>query len=108
MGFGSTFNRVAKRMGACCQAQMKGERNDGLQAKMNGGKGNESEDIVTQGDFGALVRLQGCSTFVSMHSQQGRKGINQDSMTVWEVITNFLQFMICPFVYLFLSISICT
>lgn len=34
-----------------------------------GGRENDSEDIVTQGDFGALVRLQGSSTFVSMYSQ---------------------------------------
>ncbi|KAK1351556.1 PPM-type phosphatase domain-containing protein [Heracleum sosnowskyi] len=72
-------------MGACCAAQMKGERYKALSAKMNeGGRDNGTEDIVTQGDFGALVRLQGCSTFVSMYSRQGRKGINQDAMTVWE------------------------
>lgn len=78
-------------MGACCTAQIKRDRNDGLPARLHeGGKENGSEDIVTQGDFGALVRLQGSSTFVSMFSQQGRKGVNQDAMTVWEVFQNFL------------------
>ncbi|KAK9723612.1 hypothetical protein RND81_05G012200 [Saponaria officinalis] len=44
----------------------------------------EQENNVTSGDFGASVRLQGFSSFVSMASLQGKKGINQDSMTIWE------------------------
>ncbi|WOH10924.1 hypothetical protein DCAR_0830401 [Daucus carota subsp. sativus] len=83
-------------MGACCTAQIKRERNDGLPARMHeGGKENGSEDIVTQGDFGALVRLQGSSTFVSMFSQQGRKGVNQDAMTVWENYIGEQDAMFC-------------
>jgi hypothetical protein len=42
-------------------------------------------DDINYGDAGARIRLQGPSRFVSMYSQQGKKGINQDSMTVWEV-----------------------
>ncbi|KAL0344421.1 UNVERIFIED_CONTAM: putative protein phosphatase 2C 73 [Sesamum radiatum] len=37
-----------------------------------------------RGDAGARIRLQGSSRYVSMFTQQGRKGVNQDAMTVWE------------------------
>ncbi|KAM3287723.1 putative protein phosphatase 2C 65 [Capsicum chacoense] len=54
----------------------------------NNGEQKEGEDdyqsIVGRGDLGANVRLCGFSKFVSMYSQQGKKGINQDAMTVWE------------------------
>ncbi|KAF2288445.1 hypothetical protein GH714_007534 [Hevea brasiliensis] len=30
------------------------------------------------------MRLQGASKYISMYSQQGKKGVNQDAMTVWE------------------------
>ncbi|CAN4126233.1 unnamed protein product [Withania somnifera] len=40
--------------------------------------------MVGRGDLGANIRLCGFSKFVSMYSQQGKKGINQDAMTVWE------------------------
>ncbi|GAB2272120.1 hypothetical protein Dimus_006939 [Dionaea muscipula] len=39
---------------------------------------------VRRGDYGASIRVQGSSTFVAMATQQGRKGVNQDAMTVWE------------------------
>ena len=45
----------------------------------------DEEDDIRHGDGGARIRLQGPSRFTSMYTQQGRKGINQDSMTVWEV-----------------------
>ncbi|CAH9103249.1 unnamed protein product [Cuscuta europaea] len=75
-------------MGACCTCQ-RVRRYDGY------GLGNvintdareiedEHEGVVGRGDFGARVRFHGYSRFVSMYSQQGRKGINQDAMTVWE------------------------
>ncbi|KAG2691014.1 hypothetical protein I3760_09G216900 [Carya illinoinensis] len=51
----------------------------------NGDKVHVEEDHAQlHGDFGARIRLEGPSRFTSMYSQQGRKGINQDSMTVWE------------------------
>ncbi|KAK1312357.1 putative protein phosphatase 2C 73 [Acorus calamus] len=33
---------------------------------------------------GARVRLLGACAFASMFTQQGRKGVNQDAMTIWE------------------------
>ncbi|KAG5088965.1 hypothetical protein JHK86_001577 [Glycine max] len=33
---------------------------------------------------GARVMLKGSSTFVSMYSQKGSKGVNQDALTVWQ------------------------
>jgi hypothetical protein len=42
-------------------------------------------DVMYEND-GAIVRLRGFSKVVSMYTQQGKKGVNQDSMTVWEVI----------------------
>jgi hypothetical protein len=47
-------------------------------------------DVMYEND-GAIVRLRGFSKVVSMYTQQGKKGVNQDSMTVWEVI-NILNF----------------
>ena len=40
---------------------------------------------VSYGYGGEIIRLRGCSRFVSMYCQQGKKGVNQDAMTVWEV-----------------------
>lgn len=34
---------------------------------------------------GGRVMLEGSSKFVSMYSQKGTKGVNQDALTVWEV-----------------------
>lgn len=48
-------------------------------------KVEDEEENVQYGDCGARIRLQGCSEFTSMYTQQGRKGINQDAMTVWQV-----------------------
>lgn len=75
-------------MGACCSCHL------GLGGEYGGGysvpeeeEAREFEDrgIVLRGDAGARVRLQGSSKYVSMFSQQGKKGVNQDAMTVWEV-----------------------
>ncbi|KAL8140996.1 hypothetical protein V2J09_007017 [Rumex salicifolius] len=45
---------------------------------------DEEYHNVTKGEYGASIRVNGSSAFVSMSTQQGRKGVNQDSMTVWE------------------------
>lgn len=69
----------------------------------------DEEDDIRHGDGGARIRLQGPSRFTSMYTQQGRKGINQDSMTVWEVtfISIFMQFFhvfrICGFKFCYLK-----
>ncbi|XP_068668855.1 probable protein phosphatase 2C 73 [Aristolochia californica] len=66
-------------MGACCSKEA---GSDGF------GKVEEEEkyekDEGRVGEAGALVRLKGSYPFASMHAQQGRKGINQDAMTIWE------------------------
>lgn len=41
--------------------------------------------VIAIGNRGARIRLQGSTKFVSMFTRQGRKGTNQDAMTVWEV-----------------------
>lgn len=46
---------------------------------------SDNGNSVLRGDAGARIRLHGSSKYVSMFSQQGKKGVNQDSMTVWEV-----------------------
>lgn len=87
-------------MGACCTCQ-RGHKLEGKnhhknhhsyfeEKNNNNGEHKEGDDdyqsIVGRGDLGANIRLCGFSKFVSMYSQQGKKGINQDAMTVWEVI----------------------
>lgn len=75
-------------MGACCSCHL------GLRGQYSGYTVPEEEaeraiddgGIILRGDAGARVRLQGSSKYVSMFSQQGKKGVNQDAMTVWEVI----------------------
>lgn len=85
-------------MGGCCTCQrVRIERYDGYRVEnANYREEREVEDdeyndhgIVGIATFGAHVRLHGSSKYVSMFSQQGKKGINQDAMTVWEV--NFLH-----------------
>ncbi|CAI9097212.1 OLC1v1033585C1 [Oldenlandia corymbosa var. corymbosa] len=85
-------------MGACCSCQ-RVERFDGFYAdndhqvvphKDNYAQhqANDDDDLmVRRGENGARVRLQGSSRFVSTYIQQGKKGTNQDALTVWE---NFL------------------
>ncbi|KAK7374006.1 hypothetical protein VNO80_07429 [Phaseolus coccineus] len=45
---------------------------------------HDHENDVSYELGGALVRLRGSSKFVSMYTQQGQKGVNQDAMAVWE------------------------
>lgn len=76
-------------MGACCTCQRVKRRNGYRVKNAENREEREAEEehdgIVGRGDFGARVRLHGSSRFVSMYSQQGKKGVNQDAMTVWEV-----------------------
>lgn len=73
-------------MGACCSCQ-RIERFDGFYIEDEVvEKPIEDEGLyVRRGDYGARVRLQGSSKYVSTFIQQGKKGTNQDAMTVWEV-----------------------
>lgn len=78
------FYRGVPFMGACCTKDggCTGSMGDLVEWKED--EAGEEIDI-RRGDDGDLIRLKGPSSFTSMYSQQGRKGINQDAMTVWEV-----------------------
>lgn len=79
-------------MGACCSAEIRyvGRATEKVERRESREE-NEDENLGV-GDCGASVRLRGSSKHVSMYVQQGRKGINQDAMAVWEVI---LLFHVC-------------
>lgn len=72
-------------MGACCTkdymfgGHMPYDKDEG-----DSNVGEDGEE-VRRGEYGAIVRLNGSSAFSSMFTQRGKKGINQDAMTVWEV-----------------------
>nr|GMC95412.1 probable protein phosphatase 2C 65 [Ipomoea batatas]GMC97661.1 probable protein phosphatase 2C 65 [Ipomoea batatas]GME08927.1 probable protein phosphatase 2C 65 [Ipomoea batatas] len=83
-------------MGGCISCQRCGiEKGDGCPGgslglrgvDRNGGEDGEYDGITGRGDYDARVRLHGSSALTSMYSKQGRKGINQDAMTVWENFT---------------------
>lgn len=76
-------------MGACvsCQRGVIAKSDGYPVGKMDRNVEDEHEGIAGRGDYGARIRLHGSSIFTSMYSKQGRKGINQDSMTVWEART---------------------
>lgn len=68
-------------MGNCCTYDVS------IRSQFENNREFESEEevIITNDEGGGRIRLKGSSKFVSMYSQQGKKGVNQDSMTVWEV-----------------------
>ncbi|KAJ4979493.1 hypothetical protein NE237_010273 [Protea cynaroides] len=70
-------------MGGCCS---KKEIIQGIKAERQEAEycNEELESDIRQGDHGSRVRLRGPSQFTSMFSKAGRKGVNQDSMTIWE------------------------
>ncbi|KAK7339982.1 hypothetical protein VNO77_20672 [Canavalia gladiata] len=55
----------------------------------------DHENDVFNEPNGALVRFTGSSRFISMYTQQGKKGVNQDSMTVWEDYTGEKDVIFC-------------
>ncbi|KAL9227746.1 hypothetical protein vseg_003397 [Gypsophila vaccaria] len=73
-------------MGACCSKEGHFEGYDDRRIPVYENE-CEQENSVISGDYGASIRLKGFSDFVSMASLQGKKGTNQDSMTVWEDFT---------------------
>lgn len=81
-------------MGACCSCHTGGNFGRYFVEEDEGEREFEDGNIVFRGDAGARVRLQGSSKYISMFSQQGKKGVNQDAMTVWEVMENFIFFAI--------------
>ncbi|XP_061955569.1 probable protein phosphatase 2C 65 [Populus nigra] len=81
-------------MGACCSKEpySDGVVEDAIEEKE---LEDEEEGDVIVGDYGARLRLYGPSKYTSMYTQQGRKGINQDAMTVWEEFTGDKDMLFC-------------
>lgn len=67
-------------MGACCS---KNVENVGFQDLEPEEWESDGEEVL-EGDCGAKIRLRGSSSSVSVFSKQGKKGVNQDAVTVWE------------------------
>ncbi|EPS62214.1 hypothetical protein M569_12579, partial [Genlisea aurea] len=79
-------------MGGCCSCHVGRRMSDGVDG---GGSDVEEEDVVMRGPSGARIRLQGSSKYISMFTQQGKKGINQDAMTVWENFSGDRDMFFC-------------
>ncbi|XP_050215263.1 probable protein phosphatase 2C 65 [Mercurialis annua] len=87
-------------MGTCCSkepnfGEVVGVVEDVVEEKEYYYEGGEDDDYVGIGDFGAKMRLHGASKFISMYSQQGKKGVNQDAMTVWEEFIGTKDMFFC-------------
>uniref|UniRef100_A0A1J3FIV2 PPM-type phosphatase domain-containing protein n=2 Tax=Noccaea caerulescens TaxID=107243 RepID=A0A1J3FIV2_NOCCA len=68
-------------MGVCCS------KGTGITVENGRDDCNEhgdGESAVRETNDGAVIRSRGSSRHVSMAIKQGKKGINQDAMTVWE------------------------
>ncbi|KAE9618193.1 putative protein-serine/threonine phosphatase [Lupinus albus] len=82
-------------MGGCCshdvsiRGRVESEVDDGEY------ENDHSSTHVTYERDGSRVMLKGSSMFVSMNSQQGNKGVNQDAMTVWEDFTGEKHMVFC-------------
>ncbi|KAL3617438.1 hypothetical protein CASFOL_037759 [Castilleja foliolosa] len=83
-------------MGACCSCH-RGGRLTGYYAdnERERREVDDDDDIVMRGDAGARIRLQGSSKYVSMFTQQGKKGTNQDAMTAWENFSGDKDMFLC-------------
>ncbi|KAJ1416301.1 PPM-type phosphatase domain [Sesbania bispinosa] len=77
-------------MGACCSCQVSfvGKVHDEQY------ESNHNNDTAYE-HGGARVLLRGASNFVSMYSQRGTKGVNQDALTVWEDFTGEKDMIFC-------------
>ncbi|CAA0830576.1 Probable protein phosphatase 2C 65 [Striga hermonthica] len=86
-------------MGACCSCHRGGSFVSYYAEEVEERRAREyddgDDDIILKGDSGARIRLQGSSKQVSMFSQQGKKGINQDAMTVWESFSGDKDMYLC-------------
>ncbi|XAR68756.1 Phosphoprotein phosphatase [Bertholletia excelsa] len=81
--FGSRpkFSQIFWEMGACCS---RGGRFQGSMVEKDHYEKAEGAAKTSDDQFGNRVSLEGSSKFISMFTQGGRKGINQDAMTAWE------------------------
>ncbi|MED6199768.1 hypothetical protein PIB30_079007 [Stylosanthes scabra] len=83
-------------MGGCCSHEL-----GGLQGRIEISELEDEHELefgsndIEYGYGGEIIRLKGCSRFVTMYSQQGKKGVNQDSMTVWEDYTGEKDMIFC-------------
>ncbi|XP_062094946.1 probable protein phosphatase 2C 65 [Humulus lupulus] len=85
-------------MGGCCSSKHNRRRggyfgDDFFEEKAY--EDDDEEDDMRYGEKGARIRLRGSSTYTSMYTQQGRKGINQDAMTIWENFTGEKDMVLC-------------
>ncbi|KAL5550711.1 hypothetical protein UlMin_000887 [Ulmus minor] len=81
-------------MGACCSRE--GMHGGFLEDEFDENEnGDFEEDDIRHGHDGARIRLKGSSLYTSMYTQQGRKGINQDAMTVWENFAGEKDMYLC-------------
>ncbi|XP_027352547.1 probable protein phosphatase 2C 65 [Abrus precatorius] len=83
-------------MGGCCShdVSVRGK----VDSEVDDGEyeyDHDNDNDVSYEHCGAWVRLRGSSRFVSMYTQQGKKGVNQDSMTVWEDYTGEKDMIFC-------------
>ncbi|KAF6174096.1 hypothetical protein GIB67_020278 [Kingdonia uniflora] len=68
-------------MGACCSKSLSF---GGFLEEEEEYEDEENEGSTRLGDYGARVRTHGYCKSAAMFTQQGKKGINQDAMTIWE------------------------
>lgn len=87
-------------MGVCCS------KGTGIIVEHGTDDSNEygnGEAEVRDTNDGAVVRTRGSSKHVSMSIKQGKKGINQDAMTVWEVRVLTFCFLLGHFIFFLFS-----
>ncbi|KAF4379018.1 hypothetical protein F8388_022105 [Cannabis sativa] len=86
-------------MGGCCSTSKHNRRRGGYFGddffEEKPYEDYDEEDDMRYGEKGARIRLRGSSKFTSMYTQQGRKGINQDAMTIWENFTGEKDMVLC-------------
>lgn len=81
-------------MGGCCSRDV--AVRDKVESEVDDGEYEHDHDNhVTYEDDGARIMIRGSSRFVSMDCQQGKKGVNQDAMTVWEDFTGEPDMIFC-------------
>ncbi|KAL5742434.1 hypothetical protein ACOSP7_029166 [Xanthoceras sorbifolium] len=93
---------IKKNMGGCCSIDIRFGRyveenmeERGYYEYYEENGDDDDEAGVKIADYGATVRYRGSSISTSMFTQQGKKGINQDSMTVWENFTGAKDSVFC-------------
>ncbi|OIW00884.1 hypothetical protein TanjilG_22682 [Lupinus angustifolius] len=81
-------------MGGCCSCNVTfGEKVYDIDSESD--DYNNKDTTYEEGYGGARIMLGESSKFVSMYSQKGRKGINQDALTVWEEFTGEKDMIFC-------------